>query len=63
MFDEDKRLTIPRSRSYSYSGCPASVRPPPVKNIMYTAVRESENLHRHPATEDGGNSQISAVPA
>ena len=30
---------------------------------MRTAVRESENLHRHSAAEDGGNSQISAMPA
>ena len=26
-------------------------------------MREGENLHRHSAAEDGGNSQISAVPA
>ena len=30
---------------------------------MHTAAREGENLHGHSAAEDGGNSQISAVPA
>ena len=63
--EEEKKLTIPQSRSYSYSRCPASARPPPVKYIMRIAVREleGENLHGHSAAEDGGNSQISAMPA